>query len=382
MNKLILIIICPLLLFGCKDEFLLESGSYKPVVVVEGVITNDPMPYIVALSLSSPVTENEKIPLINWTVTLFEDSISEILDEIEPGIYKTSENRIIGTVGKYYHITIQSPNGNIYSSEPQQMKPPVEIESVYAILTNRENLDYVFGLPGYQFYVNTELAENQNNFLLWQIEETYQYTSIHELFAIFDGHDLRTADYDLYNEYTSKYRCWKTHNVKNIYTGKTDNLVSPKINDLPLHFVGTDSRRLQERYSILVKQYSINEQSYYFWKNIQNQIEEDNILFATQPYNIPGNIVNMNNPEEMVYGNFTVASVTEKRLFVDAPVVPFYYVTYCSTIEDYSKVVPPVFIVVVEKEDENSELGAVHQACIDCTYYGGSNSKPDFWIDK
>lgn len=381
MNKLILIIFCIVFCFGCKDEFLLESGSYNPIIVVDGYITNEPLPCVVELSISSPVTAFEKIPLTNCTVTLLEDSISEILDEIEQGVYRTNQ-KIIGAIGKHYSITIQMPNGKKYSSKPQEMKAPLEIESVYASLTNIENINYVHGLPGYQFFVTTKLAENQDNFLLWQLEETYQYTSIHELFAIYDGISLRTADYDLYNEYKSKYRCWKTQNVKTIYTGKTDNLVEPKINDLPLHFVGTDSRRLQERYSVLVKQYSINEQSYYFWKNIQNQIEEENILFATQPYNIPGNIHNIKNPDEIVFGNFTVASVTEKRIFVDAPRVPFYYVTECSTIEDYTNITPPVFIVVVEHETESSELGAVHQACIDCTFNGGSVIKPEFWIDK
>jgi hypothetical protein len=382
MNKLILIIIGLIFCFGCKDEFLLESGSYDPILVVDGYITNESLPCVVELSISSPVTTFEKFPLTNCTVTLFEDSISEILDEIEPGIYKSDRNNFIGTIGKCYSITIQTPNGKKYTSEPQEMKPPIEIESVYANLTNVEDINYVHGLPGYQFYITTKLTENYDNFLLWQLEETYEYTSIHELFAIYDGISLRTANYDLYDEYKNKYRCWKTQSVNTIYTGKTDNLVVPKINDLPLHFVGTDSRRLQERYSILVKQYSINEQSYYFWKNIQNQIEEDNILFATQPYNIPGNISNIANPDEVVFGNFTVASVTEKRIFVDAPRVPFYYVTKCSTIEDYAAIMPPVFIVVIEQETEYSELGAVHQACIDCTYDGGSNIKPDFWIDK
>lgn len=371
-----------LVTFACKDEFLLESRSYAPIVVVDGLISNEKGPYTVELSLSSPVTSNKKIALTNCTVTLFEDNNQEILSEIEPGIYKTNKNGIEGKIGKTYFITIQTPDGKEYNSEPQEMKPPVEIETVYAKLTKKEHLDYVYDLPGYQFYTTTKLAENQDNFLLWQLEETYQYTAIQELFAIYDGTKLRMAEYDLYNEYRNKYRCWKTQNVKNIYTGKTSNLATPKIENLPLHFVGTDSRRLQERYSILVKQYSISEQAYYFWHNIQRQIEEDNILFATQPYNIPGNISNIKNLNEIVYGNFTVASVTEKRIFVDAPRVPFYYVTKCSAIEDYTAITPPVFIVIIEHETENSELGAVHPACIDCTYDGGSNVKPDFWIDK
>lgn len=381
MKQKLIILLGFFVLFGCKDEFLLESRSYTPTIVVDGFISNELPPYTVELSLSSPVTANEKIPLTNCIVILFEDSRSETLVETEPSVYKTSKNGITGTIGKFYSISIQTPNGEKYSSEPQEMKPPVEIDSLYAMLTNKEHVDYVYGLPGYQFYITTKLAENQDNFLLWQLEETYQYTAIHELFAIYDGTELRRGDYDLFVEYQNKYRCWKTQNVKNIYTGKTNNLVIPKINDLALHFVGTDSRRLQERYSLLVKQYSISEEAYYFWNAIQDQIEEDNFLFATQPYNIPGNISNVNNPHEIVYGGFTVASVITKRIFVDSPRVPYYYTKKCSTIEDYSKVSPPAFIVVVEKENENSALGSVHQSCIDCTSRGGEIIKPDFWID-
>ena len=258
------------------------------------------------------------------------------------------------------------------------MKEPVGIDSVYAELIKLEDENYVYGLSGYQFYMSSKTADNKNNFFLWKMIETYQYTSIHELYAIYNNGRLYFSNYHLFDEYKNRYICWMTENVNIILTGKTSNLLIPRISNQPLHFVGTDTWKLQERYSLLLKQYSISEEAYYFWKGIEDQISEENFLVAYQPYNIIGNVRNINNPKEEVFGNFTVASVTEKRIFLDSPRTAFYYITKCSINYDYTRVRPPVFVII----GYEGELGSVKEGCIDCTYFGGSVTKPDFWIDK
>ncbi|MBI9054834.1 MAG: DUF4249 domain-containing protein [Bacteroidales bacterium] len=96
-----------------------------------------------------------------------------------------------------------------------------------------------------------------------------------------------------------------------------------------LHFVDNNSRRLNIRYSTLVRQYMINEEAYLFWNNIENQISLDNVLYASQPYNVEGNVYNKNNPNEKIFGYFTVGSVQQKRIFVDRSIVTTSYEVYC-----------------------------------------------------
>jgi hypothetical protein len=366
------LLIFTIILLGCKEEFLLETTNYSPILVVDGMISNEAGLYTVKLSTSSPINTLEKFPYENCIITLYENSDkSEILKENEPGTYVTSEGGIQGSIGKNYSISILTPEGKEYYTEPQEMKEPVEIESVYAELIITEEEDYYYGLPGYQFYTDSETASDQDSYLLWNLIETYQYRANYPLWGIINMENITLE------EYKELYRCWKTQNSGYIFTGKTSNLTIPKIIHQPLHFVGTDTKKLQERYSLLLKQYSIGKESYYFWKSIEDQDSEENFLVASQPYNIIGNIKNINNPDESVFGNFTVASVTEKRIFIDAPRVAFYYDDGCSLNFDFKPYLP-AFLVDIE----DWGIAKVNEGCINCTIEGGDATKPDFWIDK
>ncbi|NOQ27528.1 MAG: hypothetical protein GQ564_19370, partial [Bacteroidales bacterium] len=110
---------------------------------------------------------------------------------------------------------------------------------------------------------------------------------------------------------------------------------------------------------------------------IEDQASEENFLVASQPYNIKGNIKNINNPDESVFGNFTVASVTQKRIFVNSPHVAFYYEDGCSMSLGFN-LYNPAFIVNVP----GWGLAKVNEWCVNCTFEGGEATKPDFWIDK
>ncbi|NOQ27527.1 MAG: DUF4249 family protein [Bacteroidales bacterium] len=365
-------LIFAIIILGCKDEFLLETTNYKPILVVNGMITNEANPYTITLSTSSPINTLEKYPYENCIITLYENSDkSEVLKENEPGIYVTSEGSIQGSVGNNYSISILTPEGNEYITEPQEMKGSVEIDSVYAELIEIEDINYIYGLPGYQFYIDTKTASNQESYFLWNMIETYQYRANYPLWDIINMDDITLE------EYKELYRCWKTRNSGYIFTGKTSNLTIPKIVHQPLHFVGTDTKKLQERYSLLLKQYSIGKESYYFWKSIEDQNSEENFLVASQPYNVIGNIKNINNPDESVFGNFTVASVTQKRIFIDAPRVAFYYDDGCSLNFDFKPYLP-AFLVDID----DWGIAKVNEGCINCTFEGGEATKPDFWIDK
>jgi len=380
-RKLYIVLFSVLLLtLNCKEEVFLNKNNYSPILTVDGMITNESGPYIIKLSLSRPLDKYGTIPYQNCIVTIYENSeISEELEEIEPGIYATKEDGIQGEIGNKYSISIISPEGKEYISDYQELLEPIEIQSFYSEFIHIEDLDYApYGLPGHQFYVDTKDVSNTDNYFLWQMVETYHYTADYILHSI--GYDHGITLYVMYNElpeYDNVYNCWKTQNVKYIYAGKTNNLNVNKIIKQPLHFVGTNTRRLMKKYSVLLNQYTIEEDAYFYWRDIEKQISDENILAATQPYNISGNIFNVNNPDEPVYGFFTVASLDQKRIFVDRPNTPFYYeICYFDTIPGHSP--PPHFYGLI---DENF-TAEVKESCIDCRSKHGVTIKPDFWIDK
>ncbi|MGE0088023.1 MAG: DUF4249 domain-containing protein [Bacteroidales bacterium] len=359
---------------GCKDEVFLQNTNNEPKLVVDGFITNESEPCIIELSITNEINEIKKIPYTGCIITLYENTgISEILIEIAPGIYSASQDGINGTIGKSYKITIKTPDEKEYFTEFQEMKEPVEIDSVYAELSSVDLKEYPFILPGYQFYTTSMEATDKESYFLWKMIETYQYTADYQPVDIINSTST-VADY------LKLYRCWKTESVKYFYTGTTASLTTPKIIHQPLHFVGTETNRLQERYSLLLKQYSIDSKTYDFWKCLNEQVTSENILFSTQPYNVVGNVKNLNNSNEIVLGNFTVASVTHKRIFVDRPRVTHYYDTDCSvnySIDVLRRLPYPVYVVITSGD----RMAAVMEGCINCTSKGGEPNKPEFWID-
>ncbi|NOZ34447.1 MAG: DUF4249 domain-containing protein [Chlorobi bacterium] len=378
--KTVLYIFILLSFIGCEEEFNLSSDKNENVLVVDGLITDKPGPYIVTLSHSSPIGDPSFIPYVDCKVEIINDKgNSEILKELNPGHYSTAKNGMLGIIGNKYKLSIITSSGVTYATDFQKMKDKVLIDTITADLKYIRDINFPYGKPGYQFYLDTKIAPTSNNYFLWTLNETYEYDIDYKL--AFVQNILGDIIY-FDPKYDTLSTCWKTEKVKKIFTNKTENLSSSQILGQALHFVSTESKKLTKRYSVLVNQYLLTEESYNYWSNIENQMSNEDFFSSRQPYNIRGNIRNINDNNEIVLGNFTVASLDQKRIFVDRPRAPFYY-TKCvvilnpESIRDYKKTHdPPYFYVEV-----NEVNGLIKERCIDCRSEGGKLNKPVFWND-
>ena len=75
----------------------------------------------------------------------------------------------------------------------------------------------------------------------------------------------------------------------------------------------------------MVKQLSISEGTFNFYNAIKEQDIEQGNLWTQQPFQILGNMHNVNYSEKPVLGYFIVAGASEKRIFVNRPALTFYY---------------------------------------------------------
>jgi hypothetical protein len=375
-----------LLLFGCKEEFPLDFNSNEKILVVEGGITNKPGPYSVRLSTTLPVNQPIRVPFEKCVVTLSDDQgRSEILTETNPGVYLTSKQGIQGTIGFKYSLSVVTPDNKVYQTSFEEMKPETEIDSVYAELTNHEDLDYPFGLPGYQFYVDTKSVIDKETYMMWNLEETYKYEADYKLYALYYFGDYFYANRHKDTialitglNYDTLYTCWKTDPVRNIFTGQIANLSDLKITRQPLHFVGTETKKLSIRYSLFVQQCTISKEAYNFWESIRDQISDESFLYTKQPYNITGNLQNIDDKDELTFGYFTVASVSEKRIFYTRPNTTFYFDKgFAADPIDLHKKAQPVYLIFRELLG----IAFVHKDCVDCRTEGGVIKKPDFWVE-
>jgi len=85
----------------------------------------------------------------------------------------------------------------------------------------------------------------------------------------------------------------------------------------------------------LVKQLSINQEAYKFWKSLGEVNTETGSLLSKQPYQIRSNVKNINDGDEPVLGYFVVAGMAKKRIYVNRPIeLNFYYLEKCNLITE------------------------------------------------
>jgi len=377
-KKVFIILIIPALVnSGCREEFMPEVNKYEDLLVVDGMITNEPGPYQITLSRSSSVNKPDFQPLSGCTVEITEENSGNsigLTERDEPGVYMTPENGFQAKAGEAYKLSIITPGNEHYESDFIEMPEPVGIDTSHAELEFHESNEYPRPLGGYRFYITTKNAPEEKTYFLWRLSETYEYTANFRIQYIYRGRGIEP-----FTKRDSLYRCWKTQNVPEFFVGTTQGLSEPRIRKEPLHYISTETKRLQERYSWEVKQYSISQEAYNFWKVIREQTASDDFLFSSQPYQVRGNVYNVDDTDKAVMGFFTVASVTRERFFVDRPSAEFFY-SECVTNPDLMALAympPERFPVYLTNTNEGIAFAA--ENCFDCTLAGGKLKKPDFW---
>lgn len=371
---------------SCIDEYWPDIGTkYEQLLVVDGMISNQPGPYTIQLALSSNVNKPEFKPLSGYEVIIADDlNNEEILSETEKGVYQTSPDGMQGIVGRSYKLIINTPDDNRYESEYELLRKPIEIDKIYQEIEFHTVGSYDHNLSGFQFYIDTKKAENDTNYILWRMEDTYQYNANYRAKYVFDNFEMNT-----FTPSDSLYTCWKTRKKKEIITANTEDLIEPVLLKMPLHYVTTETRELSIRYSLLVNQYTLGYTAYDFWNRLTELQNNVSWLYAKQPYQIQGNIKNISNYDEPVLGYFMAAGIDQQRIFVDRPYgLDWHYKRTCNLITTDLRDLMlsmyqswPLYLTAVYSEYGQSPALPVRQYCVDCRKSGGELTPPEFWIE-
>jgi len=375
----LMVIVSPF--YSCIDEFSVEVDDYENLLVVDGIITNRSEPVEVNLSLSSQSNNPEYIPYPGCEVSIFDNSgdVIELIETTE-GTYVSVESDF-GVTGMSYKIKIIIPSGKHYESEFEVLKPATEIDSVYAVVESKLAPNINYELNGYQFYINTKNAQDENTYYLWRLEQTYKFNSDFMIYKYYNG------EMHLFEPTDSLYTCWKTDKINDIFVYGTAGLTNPNLIQYPLNYVSTEERELSIRYSLLIHQYTIGEKAYNFWNDVYTQNSGEATLYTQQLYQIRGNVKNISDELEPVLGYFNVAGVDSRRIFVNRPTgVDFNYSICVIGDGDYDaykyirwtdKRTWPLYVCV----DNNYRSALPQQICLDCRQKGGTIAKPEYWID-
>jgi hypothetical protein len=371
------ILLLSLLVFdnSCITPFIPKTNEDKELLVVEGLITDQPGANTIKLSKSLPLgTRNVATPVKGCTVTISDD-LNNIfsLSETVAGTYVTDPSVFQGVVGRFYtlHININaSDNNHNYESDPIEMKPVPPIDSIYyQKVTIQEGPDNSASQEGCQVYLNTHDPTNHCKFYRWEFTETWEFI----------------LPYTVPNKI-----CWISDNSDMINIKNTSIIAEDKIEQYPLNFISNLTDRLRVKYSILVNQYSLNEDEYLYWEKLQNLSEQVGGLYDMIPSAVPSNVYCLDDPNEKVLGYFSVSARSSKRIFIKdhfAGVVNPYTDAVCIADTIFGGAAIPnlniwVWVIIDQPTPPPGfQVITRTKGCYDCTVRG-TNVPPDFWTEN
>ena len=359
-----------LLISSCITQFIPQVTEDKEILVVEGLVTDQPEEYVIKLSMSLPLgSKSTARPLKGSIVSILDDmGTSFPLKETISGTYKTDPTKFQGAIGRSYtlHIKTTASAGNLnYVSSAMEMKPVPQIDSVYyEKKTIREKDMFNPIMEGCQIYLNTHDATNNCKFYRWEFAETWEF------------HLPYTVPNNI---------CWISANSDMINIKNTSVLGEDRILRYPVNFISNETDRLRERYSILVNQYSLNEEEYLYWEKLQTMSEQVGGLYDIIPSAIQSNVLCADNPNEKVLGFFSVSAATSKRIFIRDNFMGLVNL-YTNCIADTAfagETVPNLNIsswVIIDHPipPPAYRVYTYSKGCYDCTVRG-TNIKPLFW---
>jgi hypothetical protein len=367
----ILIFICLCALTGCISQFIPETSDDKDLLVVEGLITNNLSESHIKLSKSSPLGSRETAKAVSGGDIFVTDNLDNTFHfyESEAGKY-LPQSEFHGTPGNIYklHVNIPSAKGLIkYESMPMKMVPVPEIDSVtYAKKNLVPETMYSPAQDGCQIYVTTHDPSKDCNFYRWEYDETWEFI----------------LPYNVPNK-----TCWVSSNSEKINIKNTSTLERNLIDKFPLTFISNNSDRLKVRYSILVKQYSMNEDEFSYWEKLQNISEQVGSLYDIIPSSVPSNVFNVTNPTEKVLGYFSVSASVSKRIFIKdrfSGLIDLYLDCPSDTLYTFGPIPNlnnTVWVIIDHPLPPPSyRVITYSRGCADCTARG-TKVPPDFWTE-
>lgn len=378
---------CLLLLFAvvsCVYDFHPDWQGQAGFVAIEGdILVGDTCQFEVRFStdledennMGEPLTYTLRVEADDGTVYPLQDSI---VDLTKAGL--TQEYRLV--------VEVQSPFRRTYASAwaPVQVSPPIDSLS-YAINAERTALD---------INVSTH-SDAPVGYYRWSASETWEYHSTYyaEYFfapagTVYRGRVIEQNSLVAYEEGDNVYYCWDSGNRSDILLGSTVELTEDRLVDHCLYSFSNTDRKVSVVYFVELSQIRLTEEAYRFWETVRSNSTNVGGLFSPEPSELRGNIVNVDDPDELVLGYVSVSTCTRKKMFVNN------YDTLFSIWRGLSSNLVEPFPDIPDewrkyygwqyrfgwiKEGGSNTVWAPIE-CIDCRASGGTKERPWWWINN
>jgi hypothetical protein len=318
MNKRLIYILL-LLPLACIDPYKIEIPQGEQLLTVDGFITTDPGPHFIKLTRSDTygsVFEGLIRPEIRATVAIrdSEGSVVFLQETEQNGVYATPKD-FRTQVGLSYSLQIELQNGKFYASLPERVESVPPIDSLSYRSVRFETEDRLENTSGAQVFVHFKDPSDQSNFYYWRRgSSTYELIANPELHTFPPDHPTNPRGPDPKDCCATCFIGDDSRIQRFSIASDIDfNGLSQKV---PVIFIEDDGLRFKSTYRTEIQQIGISSQAHRFLRLIEQQTSLSGSVFDPPPANIRGNIISLDNPDEVVLGYFIAGSVNTEQIYI------------------------------------------------------------------
>lgn len=380
---------------GCIETIPSEQLEFEDLLVVEGLITDQPIRQEISLSRTIFLTDSARFnPESGADISIMDQNgVTIPFSETEPGRYVT--NFPFGAeVGGTLQLFITTASGRAYESSEVNVLSTPPIDSIYAEFMPEPVQRNSFA-GRFNFYLDARNNPESNRYYRWKWNSTYDFSLRRPSRWLFIDNEFIIRERGSENDSLQVEVCWIINESKNLNISE---LLVPSqgIERFPILDFHSETGFMKRGFSLEVKQYAISQDSYNFWNQIRETNEDQGSLSDTQPGTIAGNITSVDNPNEIVLGYFEASQEMSVRrqynrddFFDDGFRVIRSNLIECFGVDSVvSAKTPEAVAATLQDLGPNWVLtyftDAPPQAyyypigCSDCTQYG-TNQRPAYW---
>ena len=348
-----------ILAVACIDpiDFEVPAGLSNSIVLQGRVVKGDSSYVELNVSRLFDFSPESRQPVSVRKVTFFDDRNNEmILETRTPGVYRQTLDEttpIQAEIGTGYRLRVETFDNRIYESTsdimpsngaPESLNVSITQELIPDLLGNFEPVDRV------RLGINASIDNEADGGIYWEINTIYQITDS----GINDPDGIVKTCY-----------LNKTADVNEIYVLDPEELQGGRIEDFELAVTPIDFRFGEGLY-YEVKQFSLSPGAFSYWNGIDILSEREGNMFDGPVGEVPTNFVNINDPDDFVFGYFFASEESIARVRVD-PSVTGPVRTLCPSSS-------PCFA--------GPGGDCICGLCCDCLIDESSTTeRPSFWID-
>lgn len=315
-----LVLIAALLVAGCIDPVEPEFDYEEDIIFINAFALTEVGQSSVDIRRSgfffgiygTEFVSDAEVKLLN-TETGMEIVFEEIKElYIAPIDFKVE-------VGEKWKLEIALADGRRFESTKEEVQAGVAIENIKAVYSD----EVVFlqteesFVPGHRVTIDFTDPAGESNYYYWQYKtyETLEVCQGCERGRYRNGRCERinsflARDYD----YLCETDCWRIR-YGDAFQILGDRLIDGKtITDRAIAYVPFFQR---QNVLVEIQQLALTPSSFEYFNILNDVINESSGLNAPPPAALIGNLVNVNNPDEAVLGQFTATSSSTLTLFID-----------------------------------------------------------------